>query len=425
MTVEHIKTGCFPKLFEQRIGFLADSHSANDIARRKSALDLFLKSGLPTTRNEEWKYTSLRDLAESDLVLPVDDKKITMLDIEKHLISGATPIVFVDGHLSDDLSNLEYVESGLTIKSVSEFNENSSASSMLHGFSALNAAFAVSGVEIKVSKETSLADTVQILHVCTGGSKVAFVRNEVSVATGSKLNLVESFITLSEVVGESLQCSHISLDVSESGLLSHVRIQSRSAEQTDVSTVDTHVAKAATYKTFTFTCSGKITRNNLSIILAGEAAHTELLGLSVAKDSQHIDSFTNVEHKPANTTSRQVYSNILKGSSRCVFTGKVDVRQDAQKTAAYQMNKNLLLSKDAEVDTRPQLQIDADDVKCSHGATVGQLNPTEIFYLQTRGIKKEAAEALLARGFANEVLNDCPIDSAKELILKQLNEYFK
>ena len=424
MKATPIKTGCFPKLFEGQLPRIQNLVSSNDLDRRKLALSNFIKTGIPTTRNEAWKYTSLRPLTELDL--SIADKIPTLLDqqIAEFVLGNATTVVFVDGVLATEIPRLSGLEKGLSLKSISE-HKSIGDDGKTNSFSSLNAAFATNGISITVAKETNIETPIQIIHVTASNNHAGFVRNRVRVGLGSKINLIESFVTLdSEILG-GFQNSHLDMEIAESAVCKHVRIQTLGDSQTDVSSIDAKLGKSATYKTFTFSSKGNITRNNLAISLQGGGAHTELLGLAVTKQKQHVDNFTYVDHQAANATSRQVYAYVLNDSSRCVFTGKVDVQRDAQQTAAFQLNKNLLLSEDAEVDTRPQLKIGADDVKCCHGATIGQLSSNEVFYLQTRGIKKPDAEFMLAHAFANEVLMDCPIAIAKDRIQIHLNEYFQ
>ncbi len=421
MNIAPIKTGCFSELFKQQAASFKGACGVDGLARREAAMSRFLATGIPTTRNEDWKYTSLRHVADADFIIPSSLPPVGSEDLERILIDGAVPLVFVDGILSRELSKMDELEPGLSVEldSVDKFEGKEAT-----GFAALNAAFAVSGVAIELAADHSIKAPVQIIHFATGNAFVGFVRNSLTLARGSKLELVESFANLSESGDMGLQSSSFDIVVSEFANLSHVRIQAIGSQQTDISSVNVEVHKSANYKTFTFSTNGRVIRNNLAISLVGREATAEILGLTTARNSEHIDHFTSVDHRVPQALSRQVYANVLDDKSRSVFTGRVMVQKDAQSTSAFQLNKNLLLSADAEIDTRPQLQIDADDVKCSHGATIGQLNPNEIFYLQTRGIKKSAAEAMLARAFANEVLLECPVAAAKEIIQTHLNEYF-
>jgi len=420
MAIATVKTGCFPHLFEAHFAAMQGLSKGN-ATTRKTALESFLKTGIPTTRHEAWKYTSLRYLNDADFKIN-KSCEFSVERISEHLIKGAYKVIFIDGNLANDISDLGELETGLHVKATTEFEVSNPE--LLADFDALNAAFVSSGISIEVDPESAINKTVQILHVNTAANAAGFVRNTIQVGRASKANVVESFVSIDNAE-DSLHSSFLSINVADSASLNHVRIQNKSHTQTDVSSISAVVDKGAVYKTFTFTTNGRVTRNNLAIRLNGEQSHTELLGLALTKDEQVIDNFTSVDHALPHATSRQVYANVLKDKSRCVFTGKVNVRKDAQKTAAFQLNKNLLLSSEAEVDTRPQLQIDADDVKCSHGATVGQLNQNEIFYLQTRGIKRDVAESMIAKAFANGVLLDCPIEEARVIIESQINEYFE
>jgi Fe-S cluster assembly protein SufD len=400
--------------------------------KRQDALAHFERVGLPGVRDEKWRYTNLRAL-KSNAYLPTtaDSNKSVQLDDCNH-----QRLVFVDGFYRSDLSDVVELGDGIVFTSIAELlnsDAESSQSKLLeshlsvalpktqHGFTALNSAYFQDGYALVLPKN---AVVPAVLEVCFINSRntldaeasLSHTRNIIIADRNSQCTLVERHLGSDGEV--YLNNSVTELHAGENAHIDHYKLHQEAEDAFHIGGVFIKQAANSQVKSHNIALSGLVTRNDISSELAGAGAHIEMNGLVVGRGRQHIDNHTEVNHAVANCTSDEYYRTILDDQSRSVFRGRIIVAQDAQLTNADQQNNNLLLSKNAEADTKPQLEIYADDVKCSHGATVGQLDPKSLFYLRSRGIDQDSATALLTFAFANEVIERIKVAEVREELIQ-------
>jgi len=347
---------------------------------REDALERFEKVGLPGVRDEDWRYTNLTALKNMDYSLSVP----TSLNYD--LAPANSPrLVFVDGHL-DPQASTGVCDKVHSLKGALEQVKdvfNTTLPAQQHGFTALNTAYAQDGYVIQLQAGQVLDGVLEVIFVSQTDGTVSHNRNIILAGANSKCTIVQ----------ESDDAFHMG-------------------------GVFINQAKSSQLKNHNIALSGLVTRNDIHTNLLGQGAHMEMNGLVLGQGRQHIDNHTQVRHMVPNCTSDEYYKTVLDDHSRSVFRGRIIVAQDAQLTVADQQNNNLLLSDNAEADCKPQLEIYADDVKCSHGATMGQLDPTALFYLKSRGIDEASAQALLTFAFANEVIERTNVESVRDELSK-------
>lgn len=405
---------------------------------RGSAMERFEQLGFPTVRDEEWKYTNLATLAKEDFV-PASSDELDVEDPQSRFgfpeTAGAHLIV-VNGFLREDLS----VTSGLgSVVATDLFNAAADArynkvvrkylarNAGYHnnGLTALNTAFVQSGVFLWIPKNVKLETPLQITFVADGTEQNSanFPRLLIVAEENSSATVIESFISN----GNARYFTNAICEVvlKDGAHLEHYRLQRESKEAFHISTTSAELFRSSRYDTTSINLGAQLARHDVSVILDQEGAETSVDGLYMAGQNQHTDTHSVIDHKQPHCSSHQLYKGILDDNARAVFNGKIFVREGAQKTDAKQTNKNLLLSDKARVDTKPQLEIYADDVKCAHGAAVGQIDLEELFYLETRGINPELGRNLLTYGFAEEVIGKIKVESIRsqldELVLRRLH----
>lgn len=391
--------------------------------QRASALARFAEVGLPGVRDEQWRYTNLRALKSQAYSISEKGAK-SSLELAK---TEQPRLVFVDGHLDQSRSFVPDID-GLIFNSTASVIEdennllNGELGSTLpqdqHGFTALNTAFFQDGYVLRLARNTVIEPVLEVVFIASSTEHVSHTRNVIMLGANSQCSIVERHIGPADCV--YLNNSVTEVVAGDNAHLDHYKIQQESGAAFHVGGVFINQAKSSQVKNHNFALSGLITRNDTHCNLLGEGAHMEMNGLVLGKGREHIDNHTQVNHAVPNCTSDEYYKTVLDEQSRSVFRGRIIVAQDAQLTNADQQNNNLLLSKTAEADTKPQLEIYADDVKCSHGATVGQLDPKSMFYLQSRGIDSDSARALLTFAFANEVINRIKVEPIKQELTKLL-----
>ena len=414
--------------FENKGGVDLDS-KVHEI--RSKAIQSFEKAGFPTKKDEEWKYTSLRNLLKKDFSVfhSKEEKEIEFKDIKKYLINDieSYTLVFVDGVFNSFLSDTTHKEVDICVMSSAltkpkykmiidnYFNEIAQESNSLTD---LNTAFTKEGAYINIPKNTVLSKPIQILNFTTGRESELLVqpRNLVIIGENSHAQVIERHQNLSK--NPSLTNSVTEIFVHKRGIIDYYKIQN---DTENASLIDsTYVAQkqnsVASVHTYSF--GGKLTRNNLEFYHEGEHITSNLNGISILKNKQHVDNHTLVNHKYPNCESNELYKGIYADKSIGVFNGKVIVQQEAQKTNAFQQNNNIILDDGAAINAKPQLEIFADDVKCSHGCTIGQLDESALFYMQSRGIPKKEAQALLLFAFGNDVVEKIKIPQLKSRITK-------
>lgn len=390
---------------------------------RKEAIAKFGELDFPTTKNEEWKYTNVAPIFNYSFK-QTDNSKVEFKDVEKFLIKGndTSRVVIINGNYSNEHSKLNASSNGVKIESLAATLKNEPSlilkhlgkySSQENGFTALNTAFIKDGYVIIIPDNAVHEEVVHIINITTGSENVlAQPRNLIIAGKNSHVELIETYHSLDNNAHLTNSVTEIVVDEDANVGLFRIQQENENSFQMNKTVVSQH--SNSVFTTYTVTLGGRIVRNDLNPVLNGEHIESNMYGLYVTDGEQHVDNHTSIDHAMPNCNSNEMYKGILSGKSRAVFNGKVFVRKDAQKTNAYQSNKNILLSKDATVDTKPQLEIFADDVKCSHGATVGQLDDLSLFYLRSRGIDKESARKILVRAFANDIF-----DSIKDEELKQ------
>jgi Fe-S cluster assembly protein SufD len=393
---------------------------------RSGAMDRFEQIGFPTVRDEEWKYTNLAGLAKEQFqpaVVPVEfaDPNVARFAYPE---TKNAHLVVVNGFLRDNLSTRNGLDEIVAIdlfSAVADARYNKIARKYLarnanyhdNGVKALNTAFLQSGVFLWIPKNVKLETPLQITFVADASSpkRASFPRLLVVAEENSSATLIESFVSTGD---ESHFTNGIAEIVLKDGArLEHYRLQNEHRNVYHVATTAAELGRASSYDATSINLGAQLARHDISVVMDHEGAECWVDGLYVAGANQHTDTHSVIDHKQPNCTSHQLYKGILDGDARAVFNGKIFVREGAQKTDAMQTNKNLLLSTQARVDTKPQLEIYADDVKCAHGAAVGQIDEEELFYLQTRGMNPELARNLLTYGFAEEVIGKIKIDSIR------------
>lgn len=402
---------------------------------RRAAMAKFHELGFPTTKNEEWRFTNVAPLAKIDFHPALDGRgsHLTRKDIEQYTIKDlkCLLLVFLNGKYSAELSSATGLPQGVLAGSLAAamsthprlidehlckyapYGEN--------GFTALSTAFAHDGAVVIVPPRVILNEPVFILYVSTVEEApfVSYPRNLIIAGEGSRVSIVENYlgrghnVYLTNAVTEVLAGAR--------AVVEHEKIQHESDNAFHVSSVQIRQETDSSYISNAIAYGGSLVRNNITSVLDGEHCTCTLNGLSLATGTQHIDNHTTIDHAKPNCASHELYKSILEGASRGVFNGKIYVRKDAQKTDAKQTNKTLLLSDEATIDTKPQLEIFADDVKCTHGATVGQLDEEQIFYLRSRGLALEDARDLLTNAFASDVINRITIEPLRELLNAMLH----
>lgn len=390
---------------------------------RKNALEKHLELGIPTLKDEEWRYTSLRSFQEK-VFYPC---RLSNYEIEakKYLINGlpGAQIILENGYFIKEKSkNLEV--SGIKILNLQEaFTDHNDLLKNYLGninrkndftFASLNTALFQDIVFIYVSKNTISKTPIQISHISNpkGQENSSYVRILMIVEEGAEVQLIENYISHTEEI--SFTNSVVEIKIAQNAKVEHIKIQNENLKSYHIALNQIDQERDSNYTTVNMTFGGQLTRNDTNAWLGGTGINTTLDGANILKKNQLSDTHTCIDHAFPNCYSWEMYKGILDDQSVGVFNGKIFVHEDAQKTDAKQTNQAILLSKQATINTKPQLEIFADDVKCTHGATIGQLSNESIFYLKARGISEEQAKAMLVHAFAGEVIQTVSIESVKD-----------
>ncbi|SFJ54340.1 Fe-S cluster assembly protein SufD [Olleya namhaensis] len=396
---------------------------------RSEAIKTFETEGFPTKKDEAWKYTSLNSVLKHDYsVFPKQENALEYNDIKKYFIHDIDTykIVFIDGKYSSHLS--ETTHDGLDVCLMSAalskpkyqlvidnyFNKIATKD----GLSSLNTAFSKEGAYIHIPKNKVVAKPIQILHFSTGNESTLLLqpRNLIVVEENAHVQIIERHQSVTD--NPVLTNSVTEIAANKRAIVDYYKIQNdnKNASLIDSTFVDQKRESHVSVHTFSF--GGKLTRNNLNFYQNGEHMDSTLNGVTIIGDKQHVDHNTLVHHIEPNCESHQDYKGIFNDSSTGVFNGKVIVNKEAQKTNAFQSNNNILLSDKSTINSKPQLEIFADDVKCSHGCTIGQLDESALFYMKSRGIPEKEAKGLLMYAFSNNVLKSVKIPELKQRITK-------
>ncbi|MFZ9150182.1 MAG: Fe-S cluster assembly protein SufD [Burkholderiales bacterium] len=389
-------------------------------ARRAAALERANALSVPTTRDEEWRFTDLTPLTKLQVQPVAAAIKVSAADIATHVVpEAAMRLVFVDGVPAPELAQQGALPAGVTVIAMSDALKSHAALvephlAKLAGvgqelFTALNTAFLQHGVFIHLSKDAQLKAPIHLLFVAAGNGVAAYPRCLIVAESGAEACVIEDYVALGDEAYLTNAVTEIA--VAPNASLRHIKLQRESQKAFHISNCAVTLAKDARFQSHAVTLGARLSRNNLNISQQGEGINVEIDGLALIGGRQTADTHTLVDHAKAHGICRQTHKTIVGGAGHAVFNGKVFVREGAQLTDSSQQSRNLLLSDKARVDTKPQLEIFADDVKCAHGAAVGQLDAEHLFYLKSRGLPEAQARNLLTYAFGAEIIDHIPVPS--------------
>ncbi len=399
---------------------------------RATGLASFEALGFPTQKNEDWKYTSVEPIAgQSFSRANGAGMSVHARDfVTPSMIDPAAPrLVFVNGLYKAEWSQSGDLAEGVVVTSLGDFIQAEEAtaaaslgryaSGLSQPFVALNTAFVEDGAVVSLGARCRTDRPIYLVFVSTGAGQpvVSYPRVLILLGAGSEAKIVESYLGLGD--GGYFCDAVTELVCGPDSVIEHYRLQQESDTAYHVGALVAHLGRGSRLTAHAVSLAGALVRNNVRVVLDGEGAECVLNGLYLADGKAHIDNFTEIEHVKPCASSLELYKGILGGSAHAVFNGKIVVHKDAQKTNARQTNKNLLLSENAVVNTKPQLEICADDVKCSHGSTIGQLDADALFYLRSRGLGSDEAKSLLSFAFASDVVGRMNI----EFLRARLDDY--
>jgi Fe-S cluster assembly protein SufD len=391
---------------------------------RRGAMDRFSEIGFPNVRQEEWRFTDVAPIARTEYDLSPVSSGITRADIEPYSYRDCYRLVLVNGRLAPELSDLAGLPEGVVVSGLAAAlgaGPESAAAELgrhaaytEHAFVALNTALWSDGALVRVPRGVVLDKPVNLVVLGTPGERpIAFFPRILVVAEeSSQLTMVEQYATLGE--GRYLSCPVTEIIAHPNAVVDHYKLQRESDTAFHVATFQIHQDRDSNVSSHSISWGGDLVRNDVNAILAGEGCDANLNGLYLVEGNQLVDYHMRVEHAAPHCDSHELFKGILEGSGRSVFNGRIYVHPGAQKTDAKQPSRNLLLSPDALCNANPQLEIFADDVKCTHGSTVGQLDDTAIFYLRSRGIGEEAARSLLTYAFAADIVERIRVPQVRQ-----------
>jgi Fe-S cluster assembly protein SufD len=422
MTQAIIEKVDYLRAFEQFNQKRSAIDSAGLQALRQRAAQRFQELGLPNRRMEAWKHTDVSVLARSSFerAVPVS---VSPAAIRPFIYDGCHQLVFVNGHWAPELSQVEALPTGCIVGSLAEAlskhadliepHLGKGASFKDHAFTALNTAFLEDGAFLYMPPGTVIEKPIHLLFISTAKDQatVSYPRNLVVAQAHSQARIIESYVGLQ---GSYFTCPVTEIIADENTVIDHYKIQREQLQAFHLATMQVQLGRNSSFSSLSIALGGALARTELSASLEAEGVDCTLNGLYLVKGNQRVDHHIQVDHRQPHGASHQLFKGLLDGTSQATFSGKVYVHPNAQKTDAQQSNRNLLLSDDALVHTNPQLEIFADDVKCSHGATVGQLDKEAIFYLRSRGLDEVAARRLLTYGFASDVLEQIKISAVRD-----------
>ena len=423
MTVEAAQLGNYLESFTEFA-----HRTANDPLWLRELRDAgfarFSSVGFPTTRDEDWRFTSVASIARTRFTLPDGGSHHVGALAELSLAVAAARLVFVNGRYAPELSSTTSLPAGATVTSLQSAIAQRPEDLSGHlgryldmerdAFCALNTAFLDDGAYIHISRGAVIKDPIYLLYIATPGAgpTMTHPRNLIVVEDEGQAAVVEDYLSQG---GEqaALNNAVTELVAGESSNVAHMLIEREHLESYNVSTLRIEQARSANVYSHSMLLGGALVRNNVHPVLAGEGGECLINGLFIGGGRQHLDNYMLVEHQSPHCASRQFYNGILDEHAHGVFHGRIIVHKDAQRTDAKQTNRNLLLSDDAQIDTKPQLEIYADDVKCTHGATIGQIEDDALFYLRSRGLGEPAARRMLLEAFAGEFLEKVRPDTVR------------
>ena len=432
-------------LYFERFDMLGEERETREPAWlrdiRRAAMDRFGDLGFPTTKNEEWRFTSVAGIARTAFVPATAPSSSGYPKVGKSLngspwITGCRTLAFVNGRFDEKLSEIGGLPEGLKVRSLGDAlrDGKSPTGSALeahlarhadyrdHAFVALNTGLFEDGALVKVAPNTVVRQPVVLWFFNLPGDEPAVThpRNLVLVGAGAQASFIEMHVGYHKATGPYFTNAVTEVIAGENAVVDYTRVQREADHGYHVGILQIEQARSSSVTTHTISLGGRLDREEARAVLNGEGAEALLHGLYVIGGHQHVDNHTLIDHAKPHCASREVYKGVLDGHAGGVFNGKIAVRKDAQKTDSKQSNKNLLLSENATINTKPQLEIFADDVKCTHGATIGQIDAEAVFYLRSRGIGLEEARNLLIRAFANDILDRVKFEPLRSGLHKTL-----
>ena len=402
---------------------------------REDAFARFAEVGFPTTRDEDWRFTNISPIVRTQFRLPGNTLvQLPPAELKSWNIEGsAARLVFVNGRYAPELSRIDALAKGVAVSSLREQIEGHSdslskqlgqhASAQRDAFVALNTAFLEDGAYVHVRRGVVAEAPIHLLFVSSSDHTALMThpRNLLVFEDQSQGTVVEEYVSLG---GSAMLSNSVTeLVAGDDAHVSHYMIEREHEEAFNVSTLRIQQGRTANVASHSFLLGGGLVRNNVHPVLAGEGGECLINGLFVGSGKQHLDNYMHVEHASPHCASRQFYNGILDDKAHGVFHGRIVVHKDAQKTDAKQTNRNLLLSDDAQIDTKPQLEIYADDVKCTHGATIGQIDENALFYLRSRGLSEAEARQLLLLAFASECVERMRPGAAQIYVEQLIHEH--
>lgn len=401
---------------------------------REQAMEAFSRQGIPNRKSEEYKYVNMELMLKGDFA--VSTQKNVIQDYkDRSFLKNAIVIVVENGIFAERFSKITTLPKGLIISGLADaskkhtliFDKHFSKYADVNAdpFIALNTALSQDGVFVHVERNTVIETPIHIIHISSAAeNSIINPRNLIVIEEDAQAKIVETFITINSKA-KTFNNSLTEIVIEENAIVEHSKIQEEDDHGYLLSTTQAIQKKQSVFSTNTFTLSGSLVRNNLTIVLDGEYIGSHLNGLYLTKGNQVVDNHTLVDHQKPNCNSNELYKGIIEDKSSATFNGKIYVRKDAQKTNAFQSNKNILLSDDGTINTKPQLEIYADDVKCSHGTSTGKLDEDKIFYLRARGLSETSAKKLLMHAFASEVVDTIKIDELREYVESEISKRFE
>lgn len=389
---------------------------------RQAARKRLQQSALPTTRNEDWRFTNVAPILETAFQLPLADQTIDVGRLPAPPTPNAIRLVFANGRLLDVVSTHGKLPTGVQIDSLAEAKAHPQLGRIADDsesyFTALNTSFLDDGALISVPDGKVVEQPIEIVYLSEPTAKplVTQPRNLIVIGKNAQATIVERYLGS----GAYFTNAVTEISLAENAFLDHVKLQQESTSASHVANTQIAMAPNSNFTSHYLGLGGSLVRNEVRVRFDGEHAEATVNGLYLASGKQHLDNFTVIDHAKPNCASHELYKGILNDKSHGVFNGKIFVRKDAQKTDAKQTNKVLLLSDDATINTKPQLEIFADDVKCTHGATIGQIDANQMFYLRSRGIPEDAARRLLTFAFANDIVGRLKIEALRDELEKRI-----
>jgi FeS assembly protein SufD len=393
---------------------LAAAHSEALQVMRKTALDNFVNQGFPTRKHPDWKYTALTPLLQIPFsILSTDHNKEPSL-----AASNNSRLVFINGYFTPSLSQLTSLPKSVCVKNLAAIITHEPAQLFKHwqadtaeknSFINLNTAFIQDGAYIHLPADTQLPTPIELLFISTNEQCFIPIRNVIIAEKNSRAVIIEKYISITETTNCYFTNTVTECFLAAQSQLEHYKLITESEKSTHIGNLCVKQQKASQFSGYSIALNGGIVRSDSHIKLNDEQAECQLKGLYYAHGKQHIDQQTVIDHISPFTNSKEFYKGIIADQARAVFNGKVIVRPQAIKSKAEQLNKNLLLSPQAEINTKPQLEIFVDDIQCTHGASIGQLDETALFYLRARGISESEARKLLIKAFIHDILQQMPL----------------